>query len=568
MEAQLEEKDAEIYRLQALLDASASTSASNARPYWQTPRPHNSFKLIRHGIGFTRQQLNDVREQLNPHMAHSGRSAVSHFPRNGQQHGRATHVTLVNWYNNLPRCDNTGTPIETLQWYVGASNSPVRLNAASRFDPNTKEVWQKYASTPIPIFWNERRGLGDLSQCYYIGHYRSVNFIQFHPPIADFTSDRPSNKGKEYLRQAMVELLFVEYNETFEHELERAVEKRAVEKRAVEKRAVEDVQEEDVQEEEELESESAHDSLVVVKQEPPSKRQNFVFDVGTVFDRRFRGYGIWTGEVTAYEQGKYSVVYSKLGEDDDEDKHSAEELEAYLKKNGSNVRYSTTSSSSSSSSSPSSCSSFSSSSSSSSSASPPSTASSFSRRKRGQDTSSTSASSNKRIKIEREGEMKEEVGEMKEEVGGGMQQKDEHVVKYIRFEDIIRGCHFKSDGRANGGGASHVRRRIRENSSKQLKFMNKFQPDGKGSSWLIPRQELLNVAFFRMGKGGDEDGNGTTSSFLPEQLEPEQLELWDQLTIAFIEPCLLQPYSNEKTEEMLVKHYAAIYNTFSLAHDE
>lgn len=151
---------------------------------------------------------------------------------------------------------------------------------------------------------------------------------------------------------------------------------------------------------------------------------------------------------------------------------------------------------------------------------------------------------------------------MKEEVGR-MQQKDVHVVKYIRFEEIIRGCHFKSDGRANDGGASHVRRRIRENSSKlQSKLMTKFQPKGKGSSWLIPKQELLNVALFRIGKGGDKDGHGTSSS-LPEQLEPEQLELWDQLTIAFIEPCLLQPSSNKKTEEMLIEHYKAIYNLLS-----
>ena len=95
------------------------------------------------------------------------------------------------------------------------------------------------------------------------------------------------------------------------------------------------------------------DSLVVVKQEPPAKRQRLGYHVGTIFDRKFKKYGIWTGEVTAYDQNKYSVVYRKQGEDDDENQpeHSPEELEAYLKKTDSNVRYSTTSSSSSSSSS-------------------------------------------------------------------------------------------------------------------------------------------------------------------------------------------------------------------------
>ena len=81
----------------------------------------------------------------------------------------------------------------------------------------------------------------------------------------------------------------------------------------------------------------------VVKQEPPAKRQRLGYHVGTIFNRRFGWYGIWTGEVTAYKQDKYSVVYRKQGEDDDEDEHSPEELEKYLKKNGSNVRYSTTS---------------------------------------------------------------------------------------------------------------------------------------------------------------------------------------------------------------------------------
>ena len=53
--------------------------------------------------------------------------------------------------------------------------------------------------------------------------------------------------------------------------------------------------------------------------------------IGTKFQRKFNGYGIWTGTVGEFDGEKYTVVYTKQGEKNDEKKHTLLELERYLK---------------------------------------------------------------------------------------------------------------------------------------------------------------------------------------------------------------------------------------------
>jgi hypothetical protein len=62
----------------------------------------------------------------------------------------------------------------------------------------------------------------------------------------------------------------------------------------------------------------------------------------------------------------------------------------------------------------------------------------------------------------------------------------------------------------------------------------------------------LHVAQYRIGKGGK-------LKFLPEQLK-----LWDQLTMAFIEPSvLLHDQGEAALQAALQKHYKSIYGMLS-----